>query len=174
MRAMHDTGWTSAAAPGPGRPGAAGPLLHAALRAGAALLFMQHGVQKLLGGLGGVDGSGGTVPLASLFGLAGLLELVGGALLLLGLLTRPLAFLLAVEMVVAYGMAHLPRGGLPVQNQGELALLYALVFAFLAGSGAGPLSLDRWMARRRHHGGEPGTEAGRVPEIPRRRQDTAA
>jgi putative oxidoreductase len=126
-----------------------GPATHVVLRVAAALLFMQHGMQKMLGWLGGVDGSGATPPLGSLAGVAGILELFGGALLLVGLLTRPLAFLLAGEMVVAYIIAHLPRGGFPVQNQGELALLFAAVFIFLLGNGAGPWSLDHWVAERR-------------------------
>ena len=116
---------------------------HALLRIGAAILFFQHGAQKLLGWFGGIDQAGGTVPLFSLFGAAGVLELVGGVLLVVGLFVRPVAAILVVEMIVAYFHSHMPQGGWPVQNQGELALLYALVFAFLAAHGAGPLSLDR-------------------------------
>jgi putative oxidoreductase len=115
---------------------------HVVLRVGAGLLFMQHGVQKVFGLLGGK-----AVPLGSLMGVAGVLELVGGALLVLGLLARPVAFLLAGEMAVAYLMAHLPRGGWPVQNGGEPALLFALTFLFLVGHGAGPLSLDALWSR---------------------------
>ena len=121
---------------------AAGPVTQAVLRIGAGLLFMQHGAQKLFGLLGGVDGAGATVPLVSQLGLAGVLELGGGLLLVLGLFTRPVAALLALEMLAAYAIAHLPQGGFPVQNGGELALLYALVFVFFAGAGAGPASLD--------------------------------
>jgi putative oxidoreductase len=174
MRMEHDAG------PMPYRPMAAtslqerlGPPLHALLRIGAALLFMEHGFQKLFGWLGGVDGNGAAVPLMSLFGLAGVLELVGGALLLVGLLTRPVAFLLAGQMVVAYAMAHLPKGGLPVQNQGELALLYALVFGYLLGNGAGPLSLDHWLALRRPDRMPEAPPTVTTREVPRRR-DTAA
>jgi putative oxidoreductase len=97
------------------------------LRAGTGLLFMQHGLQKLFGLFGG-----STVPLASRMGVAGILELVGGLLLVLGLFTRPVALILAGEMAVAYVIAHLPRGAVPIQNGGELALLYALIFVFLA------------------------------------------
>ena len=68
--------------------------------------------------------------------------MVGGVLLMLGLLTRPVAFVLACEMLAAFAIAHLPRGGWPIQNGGELPLLYALVFLFLASAGAGPASLD--------------------------------
>ena len=101
------------------------------LRTGAGLLFMAHGLQKLFGLFGGV-GNGGTVPLASRLGVAGGLELIGGLLLVLGLFTRPVALVLAGQMVVAYVVAHLPRGLVPLQNGGELALLYALIFVFLA------------------------------------------
>jgi putative oxidoreductase len=119
----------------------------ALLRIGAGLLFMQHGLQKLFGLFGGLDGQGATVALASLMGIAGVMELVGGALLVAGLFVRPVAFLLAGEMIVAYFHSHFPQGGLPIQNGGEMALLYALVFAFLAARGAGPVSVD---ARRLH------------------------
>ncbi len=119
-----------------------GPASHAILRIGAGLLFMQHGAQKLFGWLGGIDGAGGTAPLFSLMGVAGILEFFGGAFIVLGLFTRPIALLLLIEMLVAYFMAHQSQGGFPIQNQGELALLYALIWLFLAGHGAGPASLD--------------------------------
>lgn len=118
------------------------PTMHVVLRIGAGFLFLQHGVQKLFGLLGGVDGAGATVPLFSLFGAAGVLELFGGLLIVLGLLTRPVALVLALEMVTAYFMAHAPQGGLPIQNGGELALIYALIFALLSSAGAGGWSLD--------------------------------
>ena len=122
----------------------AAQITHAVLRVGAGLLFMQHGLQKLFGLFGGT-----AVPLASQMGVAGLLETLGGALLVLGLLTRPVGVVLALQMVVAFFMAHAPRGGLPVQNGGELPLLYALIFVYFAGNGAGRLSLDAELARRR-------------------------
>ncbi|HEY8485388.1 MAG TPA: DoxX family protein [Longimicrobiales bacterium] len=129
---------------------AAAPITHAALRIGAGLLFMQHGVQKLFGWLGGFGGQpGNTAELFSLFGLAGVLETFGGLLIVLGLFTRPVALVLVVEMVVAHFMVHQPRGGFPIQNGGELALLYALVFASLFSSGAGKASLDGRLAARR-------------------------
>jgi len=124
------------------------PIVLAAVRIGAALLFMQHGVQKLFGLLGGVGGSGATVELFSLYGLAGVLEFFGGALIALGLLTRPVAIVLALEMIAAYFIAHAPQGGFPIQNGGELALLYALVFAFLATGGPGLFSLDARSLRK--------------------------
>jgi putative oxidoreductase len=116
---------------------------------------MQHGLQKLFGFFGGVPPSGEAVPLISLMGAAGLIETIGGVLIVVGFLTRPVAAVLVAEMVVAYFMAHFPQGGWPIQNQGELALLYASIFVFLAGHGAGPLSLDAWvpaptMHDRRH------------------------
>jgi putative oxidoreductase len=127
----------------------AGPVTHAVLRMAAALFFMQHGAQKLFGMLGGMGGHGESAPLISLMGFAGVLELFGGLLILFGALTRPIALLLAGQMAVAYVMAHMPQGGLPIENQGELALLYSAVFLFLAGNGAGPLSIDHWLGERR-------------------------
>ena len=122
--------------------GALGPTTHALLRIGAALLFMQHGLQKLFGLFGGFGAPGETVELASQFGLAGILETFGGLLLLLGLFTRPVALLLALEMLVAFFQAHFPRGGVPLENGGEVPLLYMLVFLFFLGNGAGPASID--------------------------------
>jgi putative oxidoreductase len=136
----------------------AADVTHVALRLGAGLLFLQHGLQKLFGLLGGKP-----VPLASQMGVAGLLEFVGGILLVVGLLTRPVSVVLTLEMLVAFFMAHAPRGGWPVQNGGELPLLFALIFLFMAGHGAGPLSLDGVVARRRGAGGILSTErASRV------------
>jgi putative oxidoreductase len=112
------------------------------LRIVAGFLFMGHGLQKILG-----------FPIArstpidwlSLSGIAGWMELVGGALLLIGLLTRPVAFLLSGEMAVAYFMAHAPQGFWPIVNRGELAALYSFVFLYIAAAGAGPWSVDRWV-----------------------------
>jgi putative oxidoreductase len=129
-----------------GRLASFAPLAHALLRIGAGLLYMQHGAQKLFGMFGGMGPNGGTVPLISQMGLAGVLEFFGGFLIVLGLVTRPVALLLACEMLVAYFQAHLPQGVVPIENKGELALLFMLVWLFLAGNGAGPFSLD---ARRR-------------------------
>ena len=121
---------------------------HAIMRIGAGLFFMCHGGQKLFGWFGGVPGlEGGTVPLVSQLGLAGVLELVGGPLLILGLLTRPVAAVLFLEMVVAYFQAHFPRGFWPIENGGEAAVLYGLIFLFMAANGGGPFSLD-WVRGR--------------------------
>ena len=120
----------------------AGGITHALLRIVAGLLFMLHGGQKLFGWFGGPGGDGGTVELASLYGLAGILEVVGGTLIIIGLLTRPVAFLLSGQMAVAYFMAHFPNGFWPIENRGEPAALFSFIFLFLAFNGAGPLSVD--------------------------------
>jgi putative oxidoreductase len=138
---------TSLATARPSTFAALGPATHAALRIGAALLYMEHGLQKLFGFFGGVGPNGGTVALMSQFGLAGVLETFGALLVLLGLFTRPVALILALEMLVAFFQVHFPRGGAPIQNEGELALLYMFVWLFFAGNGAGPASLDARRAR---------------------------
>jgi putative oxidoreductase len=119
---------TPTAAP---RRWSAGDAAYVILRVASGLLFMAHGLQKLLGLFGGL-GNGDTGPLVSRLGVAGVLELVGGLLVALGFFTRPVALVLAGEMVIAYVVAHLPRGVLPLQNGGEVALLYALIFVFFA------------------------------------------
>lgn len=131
--------------------GLAGPT-QALLRIGAGLLFIEHGAQKLFGALGGMDGKGMKAELVGQMGLAGVLEFFGGILIVIGLATRPVAAILFLQMLAAYFIAHFPQGGLPVQNGGELALLYALVFAYFAGNGAGPASVDAMLAGRRHPG----------------------
>src|SRR5262245_8829737 len=94
------------------------------LRIVAGFLFSLHGFQKVLGMFGGVGGKGATAAVGTLPWVAGMLELVGGLMILLGLFTRPVAFLLSGEMAVAYFYAHFPRGVWPAQNGGELAALY--------------------------------------------------
>ena len=126
----------------------AGPT-HAILRVGTALLFMQHGAMKLFGAFGGVDGQGGTVELMSRYGLAGVIEFFLSLFIVVGFLTRPIAALMFVEMLAAYWIAHMPQGGFPVQNGGEPALLFALVWLFLLGNGAGPFSVDASLRDRR-------------------------
>jgi len=129
---------------------ALGPAAHVILRVGAGLLFLQHGGQKLFGWFGGFGGQpGATADLFSLMGLAGVLEFFGGLLIAIGLLTRPVGLLLALQMVVAHFMAHQPQGGFPIQNKGELALFYALTFFFFFANGAGCASVDAWIAGRR-------------------------
>ncbi len=111
-------------------------------RLGVGLLFAEHGAQKLLGWFGGLGGPGRTAALYSQMGAAGVLELFGGLLVAIGLFTRPVAVVLIGEMLYAFTTVHLPRGGSPMQNQGELALLYACAFVAFAGLGAGALSID--------------------------------
>jgi putative oxidoreductase len=130
-----------------GRAAALVPYALAALRIMAALLLIQHGLQKYFGFP--VASERGLVDPLSLMGLAGALELAGGLLVLVGLVTRPAAFLLSGEMAVAYFMAHAPRGFYPIVNQGELAILFCFVFLFLSAAGAGALSLDRVRTARR-------------------------
>jgi putative oxidoreductase len=103
-------------------------------------LYLQHGTAKLLGfpHIAMFDG----VTLFSMMGFAGVLELIGGLLILVGLFTRPTAFVLSGEMAVAYFMAHAPHGFLPILNQGELAVLYCFTFLYLAVAGAGAFSID--------------------------------
>lgn len=115
------------------------------------LLFMQHGAQKLFGVLGGFGGTpGGTAEMLTLPWFAGVLEFVGGLLILIGLFTRIVAFLLSGQMAVAYFMVHAPQGFWPTQNGGELAALYAFAFLFLSASGAGRYSIDAlWRGRER-------------------------
>jgi putative oxidoreductase len=114
-----------------------GPRLLSVLRIVAALLIMQHGAQKLFG-----FPSGSTVPLMSMMGLAGILEFFGGLLLLVGLFTRPVAFILSGLLAAAYFMVHAPQGFWPVLNKGELAVLYSFVFLYLAVAGGGSWSID--------------------------------
>lgn len=118
------------------------PYLLSILRISAAFLFLQHGTAKLFAYPASVLPNGGTVSLASLLGIAGILEVVGGALLLLGLLTRPVAFLLAGEMAVAYFKAHAPQGFWPLLNSGEIAVFYAFLWLYVSAVGSGPWSID--------------------------------
>jgi putative oxidoreductase len=102
----------------------------------AGLLFMFHGLQKMFGAFGGQ-----VQPIGSLAGIAGVIELVCGFLIMIGLFTSWAAFLASGTMAVAYFMAHQPQGTWPIENQGELAALYAFVFLYIAARGAGPLSV---------------------------------
>jgi putative oxidoreductase len=109
--------------------------------------FYVFAAQKLLGFFGGMGGHGATAPVFSLMWTAGVLETFGGLLLILGLFTRPAAFVLAGEMAFAYFRVHQPRGLWPIQNGGELAVLYCFVFLYFCTAGPGPLSLDRLFRR---------------------------
>jgi putative oxidoreductase len=115
-------------------------LLLSVLRIVAALLFLEHGTQKLFGYPPGPPFTG--FPNFSLLGIAGMLEVVGGSLLLLGLFTRVTAFIVCGEMAVAYFRAHYPRGFFPINNMGEITVMLCFVFLYLVAAGPGPLSLD--------------------------------
>jgi putative oxidoreductase len=124
------------------------PHLRSVLRIVAAFLFLQFGTAKLFAFPAAIMPGGGTAPLASIAGVAGLLEAFGGALLLVGLLTRPVAFLLSGEMAFAYFIGHAPQGFWPVLNQGHPAVLFCFVWLYLSAAGPGPWSLDALRARR--------------------------
>lgn len=115
--------------------------LYAALRIVAGLLFFLHGLPKLFGGFG----RSAPAELMSQMGLAGLIEVIGGAAIALGAFTSPIAFIASGEMAVAYFQAHLPRGFWPVVNGGELAALFCFVFLFIAAKGSGKWSVDGLM-----------------------------
>jgi putative oxidoreductase len=122
------------------------PQLLSVLRIITGLLFLEHGTQKLLG----FPPSEHAAPaLLSLIGIQGVLELVGGFLILIGLFTRPVAFILAGDMAVAYFMAHAPKSFFPTLNGGQLAILFCFVFLYLVFSGGGPWSADEQLMRAR-------------------------
>ena len=114
------------------------PRILSVLRIVAALIFFEHGTQKLLG----FPPTPNPPAFLSLSWIAGALELVGGALLLVGLFTRPVAFVLSGEMAFAYWIAHAPRSFFPVLNGGDAAILYCFVFLYLAAAGPGAWSID--------------------------------
>jgi putative oxidoreductase len=117
------------------------PHLLGLLRIVAGLLFLAHGLVKLFGFPAGAQP--GVVPLASLAGAAGVIELVAGGLILIGLFTRPAAFIASGQMAVAYWMAHGSQGLFPILNGGELAILYCFTFLYIAAAGPGAFALDR-------------------------------
>ena len=125
------------------------------LRIVTGFLFWQHGAQKLFGTLGRDQ----PVEFFSLYGLAGALELVGGALLALGLFTRPVAFILSGEMAWAYFMVHAPEGFWPIMNRGELAALFAFLFLYLAARGGGVFSVDGALRLRKGRKTRPAVES---------------
>lgn len=113
------------------------PYFYVALRVAAGLAFAEHGAQKLFGLLGGQ-----AVALSSQRGLAGIIEFVGGIMIALGLFTTPVAFVASGEMAWAYFQQHAPQGKFPIQNGGELAVLYCFIFLYLSAVGSGKLSID--------------------------------
>ncbi|WP_371421051.1 DoxX family protein [Tardiphaga sp.] len=122
------------------------PVVLSLLRFVTGLLFLQYGLAKLF--------KWPPVPmfekveLFSLYGAAGSLELIGGILLVLGLFTRPVAFIVAGEMAFAYFMGHAPRGFFPILNNGSLAIMFCFTFLYLAFAGGGPISLDAMLRKK--------------------------
>ena len=118
--------------------------IYSILRIVTGLLFLAHGTSKLLG----FPSASMSPPLLSLGGLAGVLELVGGVLIVLGLFTRPVAFVLSGEMAFAYFIGHAPKSIFPVLNGGDAAVLYCFVFLYIAAAGGGLWSLDAAAGRK--------------------------
>lgn len=129
------------------------------LRAVSGLLFLQAGGLKLFGWFGGMP-PGFPFKLFSEIGLAGVLEFFGGSMILLGLFTRPVAFLLSGEMAVAYWQGHAPRGAWPIVNHGEPAVLFCFIFLFMSAYGAGEWSLDSLVQNKAGAGNGPQPAAG--------------
>src|SRR3954469_6777761 len=121
-----------------------GPRMLSVLRIVTSLIFMEHGTAKLLS----FPATPNQPALMSLSGIAGLMEIVGGFLLVIGLFSRPVAFLLSGEMAVAYWMAHAPRNFFPLLNGGDPAILYCFVFLYIAVVGGGPWSVDALRGER--------------------------
>jgi len=118
------------------------PHAYALMRVVVGLLFACHGAQKVFGWFGGLDGKGTAALLSSLFGVAGTIELIMGLLIAVGLLTGYAAFIASGEMAAAYFMGHFPNGFWPIENKGELAVLFCFVFLYVATRGAGIWSID--------------------------------
>jgi putative oxidoreductase len=123
------------------------PYAYAIMRIIVGLLFACHGAQKVFGWFGGVGGQ--PVPLASLFGVAGMIELVLGFFIAIGFLTAYAAFIASGEMAVAYFMAHYPKSFWPIENEGEPAVLFCFIFLYMATQGSGIWSIDASSRGRR-------------------------
>ena len=123
------------------------PQLLSVLRIVPAIIFIPSGTMKLFAWPMGMPPDGRTAELLSQVGVGGILETFGGALLLLGLFTRPVAFILSGEMAVAYFQFHAPQGFWPSFNQGTAAALFSLIFLYLSAAGPGPWSLDAKLRR---------------------------
>jgi putative oxidoreductase len=121
------------------------PQVYSIFRAVFGFLFMAHGLQKMFGMFGG-----NAVPLASLLGAAGIIEVVAGLLIMIGLFTRPSAFIASGEMAAAYFMAHFPKAPWPIANGGEPAALFCFAFLYIAAKGGGPWSVDALLWRPKH------------------------
>jgi len=124
------------------------PHLLSVLRVVAGFLFIQYGTTKLFAFPAAIMPGGGTAAITSLAGIAGVIETVGGLLLLAGLFTRPVAFVLSGEMAVAYFIGHAPHGFWPVLNQGAPAVFFCFLFLYLSAAGPGPWSIDALRSRR--------------------------
>lgn len=119
------------------------------LRIVAGVMFFQAGAMGILGWFGGLPAPmGPTAPFLSQIWIGKMMELVGGAAIVLGLFTRPVAFLLSGEMAVAYWQFHAPNGTWPIVNHGGEAVLFCFIFLLMAAKGAGPFSLDAWRQKR--------------------------
>jgi putative oxidoreductase len=127
------------------------PVTQAALRIAAGAAYFSHGAQKLFGWFGGVGPDGGAAELMSRFGAAGVIEVVAGFCILIGFGTRLAAFIASGEMAVAYFWMHTARNGSIWwwENQGEVVMLFCFIFLAFAAWGAGPLSVDKQLAKRR-------------------------
>lgn len=128
------------------------PTLLGILRIVAGVLFLSHGLVKLAGFPPGAQP--GVQPLMTLMGVGGLIELVAGALIAVGLFTRPAALIASGEMAVAYWMFHAPQSPFPVINMGDAAILYCFLFLYLVAAGPGKFSIDKAISGRRVYGGE--------------------
>ena len=142
------------------------PYLLSVLRIVAAFLFIQYGTAKWFALPAPLMPGGGTVPLMSQAGIAAILEVIGGGLLLIGLFTRPVAFVLSGEMAFAYFLGHAPKGFWPVVNQGSPAILFCFAWLYISAAGAGPWSLDALLRR--------GARAGGATPVVQHRRSTAA
>ena len=125
------------------------PYLLSILRIIAAFLYMQVGTAKFVAFPAAVMPDGGTAPITTLPGVAGVIETFGGSLLLLGWFTRPVAFILSGEMATAYFLDHAPLGFWPLLNQGAPAVFYCFLFLYMSSAGGGRWSLDYLMSRKR-------------------------
>lgn len=118
------------------------------LRVFAGIMFIQAGGMKLFGWFNLMPG-GGTVPFLSQAWIGGVIEIIGGSLVVIGLFTRPVAFIMSGEMAVAYWQFHAPQGVWPIVNQGQPAVLYCFIFLFIAAYGAGKYSIDGILKNRK-------------------------
>jgi putative oxidoreductase len=114
------------------------PYLYALMRIVFGFLFIFHGLQKIFGLFGGR-----AADLVSLRGVAGIIELIAGTMIMVGWFTRPAAFIASGQMAAAYFMSHYPNGFWPIQNRGELAALYCFAFLYIAARGSGRFAIDR-------------------------------